>query len=118
VSGLAVRIEPIRHEDRARFGIPMSETFAVSLSTGEVVGTNEDVPAGLTPEQFAESIAAVRGAEYVGASGLLFLYVAGCWSSFDPSADADDDSDVTARDNRGLAARQVIRVRTGRRVAA
>lgn len=98
---LAVRIEPVYEPGS-------SETFAIVISTGEVLASGSEVPAGMWPETFAEVAAANRGARYEGAAGMLFGQANGRWMGFEGSA---DESDVTAYGS--LPAPVRTRVRAG-----
>jgi hypothetical protein len=91
VAALYVRINPISNADRAAHSIPRTETFAVTLSTGEVVATDEDVPRGVNPEKYARRIAANRGADYIGCGGLLFVLNDRGWTS---DYEDQDDGDI------------------------
>lgn len=82
--GLALRIDLITDADRARCGIPPSETFAYTLSSGEVLGTDEDVPTGVHPVEFGSRLATLRGAVFIGPGrGLRFALLAGGWTGWD-----------------------------------
>lgn len=94
----AVRIEAITgHHRRIAVDaagrpvmVPAAQTFHIVASSGEVLGTDEDVPLGVHPEEFGRRIADNRGAVFAGIqAGLSFFQSSTGWSSYPL-----DDSDV------------------------
>lgn len=66
--------------------VPGTETFQIVASSGEVLGTDEDVPLGVHPEEFGRRIADIRGAVFAGIqAGLSFFQSSTGWSSYPPA---------------------------------